>query len=150
MSNLRTWIFRGLIVIVVALIIISWMGPWWTVEITGGVKLPEAVIVHPYGLTLDVAEFEGYVYGAEMPGFFGPLMWTYFCLSIVALIFSLFVKEKEIKIWKLRGALPSWIIGFVGFTCIVVVVTAVIMISIRASDYFDMKLLGHLKYTTIL
>jgi hypothetical protein len=145
MSNLRTWIFRGLVIIVAALIVVSWMGPWWTVDITGGVKLPEAVVVHPYGLTLDVAEFEGFVQGATMPGFFSPLMWTYFGLSILALIFSLFVKNKELKILKIRGSLSSWIIGIVGFSCIVVVIAAATMISIRAADYFDMKLLGTLE-----
>jgi hypothetical protein len=138
-------VFRGLVIIAAVLIVISWMGPWWTVDISGGVKLPNAVVVYPYGLTLDVAEFEGFVQGATMPDFFAPLMWTYFGLALLALIASLFVKDKKIKFMNITGSLPSWIIGVVGFSCIVVVVTAVIVISIRASDYFDMKLLGTLQ-----
>jgi hypothetical protein len=139
---LRTWIFRGLIVIATALLVISFLGPWWIVNVTGEMTMEAPVVVYPYGLQLDLGGYAGYIRGAEMPVWFTPIMWVYLGLVVLFLIFSLFAKESNLKIWKIRTTLPKFIICLVGISYVVVAIAAVTVISIRASDFFDMKLLG--------
>jgi hypothetical protein len=142
---LRAWVFRGLILIVVALIIVSWLAPWWTVSMSGDMFRDNCVVVYPYGIYTDLAEYVDYIAGYEMPVWFGPFMWTYLGIAILLLLFSMFARDKRIKIWKINGTLPSWIIGLVGFSYIVVVIAAVVTITLRAADFYHMKLLEPVK-----
>lgn len=78
-----------------------------------------------------------------MPVWFAPFMWTYLGLVVVALLFSLFAKEKEVKIGRFKSSLPQLIIGLVGFSYIVVAIVAAIYIAVRTGDFFGVKLMGH-------
>jgi hypothetical protein len=100
------------------------------------------VMVYPYALHTDLAEYVDYIAGADMPAWFEPFMWAYFGLVLASLLFSMFAKDKEIKIWKVKGTLPGYIIGVIGFSCIVVAIAAVVTISLRSADFYNMKLLG--------
>ncbi len=139
---MRTWIFRVLIIIAMGMLILSFFSPWWIVNVTGEMTMDSPVIVRPYGLELNLGGYAGYIRGAEMPVWFTPVMWVYFGMVILALIFSLFAKESNVKIWKIRTTLPKFIICLAGISYVVVVIAAVTVISIRASDFFNMKLLG--------
>ena len=139
MSSTRVWLFRGLIIISIALILVSWFQPWWAADIFELSK--NAVIIHPWGLEQHVGEI-GYLPGSEMPAYFAPLMWIYLGLVIALLLFSLFARDKEFNIWKFRFTIPSFIIGFVGFSYIIIVVLAVIVAAIRTGEQQGLHLIG--------
>jgi hypothetical protein len=86
--------------------LISWFLPWWGLNIT---ELGEnAVIIHPWGLEMDLGEMAYVVKGADMPAWFAPLMWIYLGLSILALLFSLFVSSKRsISLGKFKLSIPK-------------------------------------------
>jgi hypothetical protein len=69
-------------------------------------------------------------------------MWTYLGLAIVALLFSLFAKEKTVGFGKFKFKLPTLLIGIVGLSYIIVVITAVVMIAIRSGDFYKTPLMG--------
>lgn len=144
MGNLRAWLFRGLTVIAAALMVVSFILPWWS-SFIDEIQVTVAKIF-PYGLWLDIDEIGGYTYyipGYELPVWFTPVMWTYLGLCIVALIFSLFAKEKTIKLGKLNMTLPQFLVGFVGLSYLVVDIVFVIVATVRVGSYFDgMPLLG--------
>lgn len=144
MGSLRTWLFRGLILIASAFMVISFILPWWSSYIE---EINEIVAkIYPYGLWLNMDEIGGYMYympGAAMPGWFAPAMWFYLGLCILALIFSMFAKEKPISLGKLKMSLPQFVIGFVGISYLVVDIVFIIVASIRTGSFFGgMPLLG--------
>jgi len=141
MNNTRTWLFRFLVIVAAGLMILSWFLPWYVAYAYGYFEVPNGVIIHPYGLELNLGEYAGYARGADMPVWFAPLMWVYLAICIIALISSMWLKHKEIKIGKRTLNLSSLLIGLVGFSYIVVGVLALIVAAIRTGDYFDMKLL---------
>jgi hypothetical protein len=69
-------------------------------------------------------------------------MWAYLGIVIAALLFSLWAKDKDIRIWKAGFKLPSLIIGVAGFSYIVVLVTAAIVATIKTGEVLDMQLIG--------
>ena len=151
MGNAKVWLFRFLVLVVIGLMLVSWFMPWWSIEIY---ELgDDVVVIRPWGLE-DNSE-SGYqpsgdeevlpvtLKGADMPVWFAPAMWTYLGIVVAALLFSLFVKRKELKIWKIKSTLPSLIIGTVGFSYIVVVVLCVIVTAIRTGDFYGVHLMGY-------
>jgi hypothetical protein len=141
MGNARIWIFRLLLLAGVGLLLFSWFQPWWsaTIETIG----ENAAVIRPWTLELNMPEeVLAFVKNADMPAFFAPLMWTYLILAVAALVISLFLKNKEIKLWKIKTTLPSFLITFVGFSYLVVAALAVIVAAIRTGDFYYMKLLG--------
>jgi hypothetical protein len=70
-------------------------------------------------------------------------MWTYLGLVVIALLFSLFAKEKEVKIGKFKSSLPQLIIGLAGFSYVVVAIVAAVFIEVRTGDFYGVKLIGH-------
>jgi hypothetical protein len=97
-------------------------------------------MIYPTHLYLDyeaIGNYIMYIPGAEMPVWFEPLMWTYLGIVLAALLVGLFVKNKGFNIWKIHFRLPSFLIGLVGFSYMVIVVLAVIVAAIRTGDYFS-------------
>ena len=140
MNNLRIWLFRFFILGVIALILVSWFLPWWICDIPTAQLWVE---VRPWGLEHNLGIYSSYIEGSAMPVWFAPFMWTYLGLVVVALLFSMFTKEKEIKLGKFNLSLPHVIIGLAGFSYIVVAIIAAVFISIRTGDFFGVKLIGH-------
>lgn len=140
-ANARVWIFRFLVLAVGGLLVYSWFQPWWSIDVYEIGK--NAVIIHPWGLESHLAA-KDYVYieSAEMPTFFAPIMFTYLGLAIVALFLGVFAKSKVFKIWKFNLTLPGFLVGVVGFSYIIVVVTAVIIAAIRTGDFWEVSLIG--------
>jgi hypothetical protein len=141
MSNARAWIFRGLVVVVAGLMLLSWSMPWWSVDLAELGN--DLVIIHPWGLEEHLEKLAPMIAGAEMPPFFAPFMWTYLGVCMVVLLFSLFVKDIKLSLGRFRLTLPQVLTGGVGLSYIVVVVVAFVYASIRVRDFYDMKLLGY-------
>ncbi len=141
MGNIREWLFRLLVLAAGGLLLLSWFMPWWAADISA--LGPKMLTIRPWGLENRIdPSWAGFVSGAEMPGWFAPLMWAFLGLAIAVLLVSLFIKNKEVKFWRLRFNLPSLTLGLVGFSYIVVAVLAVIVAAIRTGDFYETKLIG--------
>jgi hypothetical protein len=144
MNYFRLWLFRGLVIATAGLMIFSFNQMWWSASIPildrEGANI---VRIYPFGLSHSVpVEYHKYLAGSEMPAFFTPLMWIYLGLCIAALLFSLWAKDRDVRLWRIKFNLPKLIIGLVGFSYMVVVVLAVVVAAIRTGDFFNMHLLG--------
>ncbi|MFC2026999.1 hypothetical protein ACFLUX_03435 [Chloroflexota bacterium] len=146
MLTFRLWLFRVLVIAAGGLLVTSFLLPWWNCWIYE-IGLGEASAeIYVTGLWLDyeaLGTYIKYLPGAEMPGWFAPAMWTYLGLGIAALLFSLWVKDRNVRLLKINFNLPKLIIGLVGLSYIVVVVVAVIIAAIRTGDFFNMHLIGY-------
>lgn len=137
--NAKIWLFRFLTLIGVGFIIVSWLLPWWNCQIE---MIDKWVRIHPWGLENNLGTYAGYIDAAQMPSWFGPLMWGYLGLAIAALLLSMFVKNKEVTFWKIKTTLPSILILIVGITYVIVAIVAAIFATIRLEDFAGMKLIG--------
>jgi hypothetical protein len=144
MGNVRSWIFRILILIGAGLLIFTFLQPWWTAYVEA-LKI-NAVEVYPYGMVSNIPEDYEYLvvgYDQVIPGWFTPFMWAYMGLCVLALIFSLFASSsKKVGFGKLKISLPNALIGVVGLSYIVVVGAALLTISINAGNFYDSELVG--------
>lgn len=141
MGNVRVWLFRVLGLTAAGLFLWSWFKPWWSVYIYE-VRV-EAVVVRPWVLESYVPkDYAHYISSASMPAWFGPAMWIYLGLCIAAIVYSLFFKGKEIKLWKIKSTLPSLIMGVVGFSYMAILGIAVAVIATKSTAFFDTPLVG--------
>lgn len=131
MNRFRVWLFRGLVVVATGLMVVSFVLPWWVAH------APDYgdVTIYPYGLSYDLGIYDPYIKGAEMPGFFAPLIWAYLGICVVALLYGSWLGEKEARIGKFKFKVPKLLIGGVGLSYIVVAVLAVIIAAIRTGDF---------------
>ena len=142
MSRFRVWLFRSLVAIVIVLMLVSWFLPWWVCD-SPELGLYNGVVIHPYGLENNLPQkYAMYIQGADMPVWFGPLMWTYLAVVLIGLIYGSLINKKEIKIFRYNINLPKFLFTFIGLSFIVVVICAYIIGDIRSGDYFDMKFIG--------
>ncbi len=143
MSSTRAWLFRVLVLASGGFLLYSWLAPWWSAFIR---ELPgkEHMVIRPWGLELDnvLDPYMDLAAGWELPSWFPQAMWAYLGIVIAVLLFSLWAKDKDIRIWKAGFKLPSLIIGVAGFSYIVVLVTAAIVATIKTGDVLDMQLIG--------
>ena len=141
MSNARVWLFRVLILAAAGLMLYSWFMPWWMANVFEIAE--DAVVIRPWGLEENLGPMVSMIKGSDMPAFFAPAMWTYLGLAIAALLFALWVKDRDVRLLRINFNLPKFIIGLVGFSYIVVVVLAVIIAAIRTGDFYGLKLIGY-------
>ena len=144
MSSTRAWLFRVLVLASGGLLLYSWFMPWWSAYIRELVG-KEHMVIRPWGLEVDksaLGEYLELVTGYDLPSWFPQAMWAYLGIVIAALLFSLWAKDKDLKFWKVRFTLPSLIIGIVGFSYIVVLVTAAIVATIKTGDAIRRHLIG--------
>ena len=136
MNNLRIWVFRGLVIITICLMVVSWLIPWWSGDIPM-LEAEGALIIHPYGLEENLGNVAAYAAEANMPVWFAPVMWVYLGICIAGLLYGSWrVRiDKEVKLGKFRIKLPELLIGVIGFSYIVVAVLAIIVAAIRTGDY---------------
>jgi len=139
------WIFRVLLVAAAAAMVYSWFSPWWVADIAT-IRGDQDMLLHPWGI-----EAVGQVrMGAdpalyEMPGFFGPFVWTYFGVAMLVLLASLFL-NKHISIGRIRLPLAAVLIVLVGLSYLVAPAAAYVIGGMRASG-LDMEFLGRSEYT---
>jgi hypothetical protein len=144
MSKSRVWLFRGIVVVVVGLMLASWFLPWWAAKFSA-LPVGDAAIIHPFGLWVDVegmGGFAAFIKGAGMPGWFAPLMWTYLGICTVALLYGSWLGEKSVRVGRFYVKLSKLLIGGVGISYIVIAVLAVIVAAIQTGHYYGSHLLG--------
>ncbi|MFZ7133472.1 MAG: hypothetical protein ACOWWR_14065 [Eubacteriales bacterium] len=145
MSLYRAWFFRILIASTIALMIVGWFMDWWACQIYE-IGIMDVVVIHPWGLWMNEDEiglFMSRISGADMPGWFAYVMWAYLAICIVLLLYSMFIKEKTINLFKkIHINLPSLIMIGIGISYIIVVLIALIFAAVRTGDFFDMHLIG--------
>jgi hypothetical protein len=132
MNSVRTWLFRGSIIVAVALMLISWFSPWWNAEIDQ--VGDEAVQIYPYGLHDNMGSLDTFIKGSDMPAWFAPLVFTYLGVNVILLLYSVFrLKDKKTK----------WILVGVGGAYVIFAACAMVFASFRAKDFGMPALLGH-------
>jgi hypothetical protein len=139
------WIFRILVVAATAFMVYSWFQPWWIADIAV-IQGTDDLVLHPWG----IAAVGQVRMGAdpalyEMPGFFGPFVWTYFGVAMLAILVSLFTNVK-ISLGRLRLPLAAVLIILVGLTYLTAVGLAYWIGDMRASG-MDMKFIGRSEFT---
>ena len=139
------WIFRILLVAAAAFMAYTWFQPWWIADIAV-IQGDQDMVLHPWGI-----EAVGQVrMGAdpalyEMPAFFGPFVWTYFGVAMLALLASLFL-TKSVKVGPVRLPLAAVLIILVGLSYLLAVFLAYFIGDVRATG-MDMKFIGRSQYT---
>lgn len=123
MSNVRSWIFRGLVAIGIGGFVTAWILPWWGVYIQA-LGHDDKVRIYPYGLWNNLGGWGGFMGNAgDMPWFFTPLMWVYFGLVIIALLFAVWKMDKSIRLFGRKFNLSKLLVGIVGFSVVVIILT---------------------------
>lgn len=146
--GLGEWIFRILLVAGGAYMVYSWFEPWWSAKI---LVLPgeDHMVMRPWGIEV-VSQVRKNAEASlwSMPWFFGPFMWAYLTVCMLALVASLFVKRQisfaSIKLPKFKLPLATVLIGFVGMSYLVAVVLAYVIGDLRA-EMADSNFIGKSK-----
>ena len=144
MSSFKVWLFRVLVVLSSCFMVVSWFLPWWSasVDTMPGIKDPTVIaVIHPYGLGQQTGSSFLPAGATEMPIWFAPLMWIYLGICVVALLYALWLGEKEFKWGHRKFKLAELFIGGVGLSYILVAVSAIIVAMIRIGEY-GMSLIG--------
>ena len=138
--KVRSILFKFLTVLGIGGLFTGWFIPWWSCHVVG---LEGYVRIRPWGLEHDLGATAGFIMGSDMPGYFAPVMWTFFALSIVALISTLFIKDKKFNmLGKIKISIPGAIIGLVGFSYICVAAIGLIVMAVRTGDFYETHLIG--------
>jgi len=144
-TGMRVWLFHVLVLVAAALFVVSWVIPWWRSNIQ---EAGMFVQIRPWGLEHTLGNYVEYMGGdPRMPGFFAPLMWAYLVLAIAALLVSLFLKERTIKIGKFAFSLPQFLVFAVGASYIIFALVFLVYAYIRVSA-LGVEFLG-ISYVTI-
>jgi hypothetical protein len=141
-SSTGVWLFRILVLAAAGVMLVSWLLPWWNVDIE--MFGNDMVQIRPWGLVMDerLGDFTVLMKGAEMPVWFAPFMWTYFGLCMLALLVGAFIREREIAIGGFKIKLNQLLIGGVGISYFVVGIVTAIFASIRCRQCMGIPLLG--------
>lgn len=141
-NNNKVWLYRGLVVVGAGLMLVTWFMPWWTIDVEGFAC--DVVQIRPWGLEIcdQMGDFEVLMKGAEMPAWFGTLMWVYLGVCMVALVLSLFVRGKGISLGKFKFSLSQLLIGGVGASYVVAGIVAAVYAAYRMKQAFDVPLVG--------
>jgi hypothetical protein len=141
-SSSGVWVFRILVLAAAGVMVVSWLLPWWNVDIE--MFGNDMVQIRPWGLTMDerLGDFTVLMKGSEMPVWFAPFMWVYFGLCMLALLVGAFVGNIEVGIGKFKIQLSQFLIGGVGLSYFVVGIVTYIFASIRCMECMGIPLLG--------
>jgi hypothetical protein len=122
MSTLRSWLFRGLVITVAALMVASWLLPWWG-SWSMQIGRDDVVRIFPYGLWNNLGGWAVFIEGiSEMPVWFTPLMWLFLGLCIVGLAFALWKMNKNVRLMGRNFNLSRLLIGIIGFAWVMVII----------------------------
>ncbi len=132
MKNTRLWIFRVLVVLAAILMVYTWLADWWVADVAE--LSARGVVIHPWGLSLDLSFAQQLVTDVEMPVWFAPFMWAYLVICLALLAFSLFSWGRTITLAKFKFPLPQFLIGLVGVSYIVCALVAVVYASYRMGN----------------
>lgn len=141
--NIRAWIFGGLTLVGVGLFLYTWYQPWWVAYIE---ELQQnGVVIYPHAMVISgtLRNYPQWIVGAEMPGWFFPLMWVYMGVCVLALLMSLFYTEEWFELGRFKVSLAQALIGFAGLAYIIFVVVFPIVVAIRAPEFHGVPLQGN-------
>lgn len=136
MSNFWVWVFRGLVAIAAGLVVISFIMPWWTANLSI-VPIQDPIRIYAYGLRHDMVQLAKYVAADETPFYQSILAFIYLGASVGLMLLSTWLKGKK----------GGWLLGGVGLVYIGWAVVAVILVAIRTGD-FGASLQGQSKIIT--
>lgn len=141
-NNSGIWLFRVLVVAAAGVMLVSWLLPWWSVDIE--MFGNDMVQIRPWGLVMDerLGDFTVLMKGAEMPVWFAPLMWAYLGLCMIALFVGAFFGNREIRLGKFKMWLDQLLIGGVGLSYFVAGIVTAVFGSIRCNALMGIPLLG--------
>ncbi len=114
------WIYRGLVFIGCALMVVSAVLPWWTFRISvslGGAEDPPPVNIYQWGLRHSLVELHEYIVADETPRYQTILAWAYIGVSVVLALWSTWIRGKKGRL--LLGAVGA---GYVAYAAIAVLV----------------------------
>jgi hypothetical protein len=90
MSILKSWLFRILVICAGALMLVSFILPWWTCRFSQ----TTGIWIYGWGLHHNLAQLSAYVSQDITPLYQTILAWVYLGFSIAILISSTFIKRK--------------------------------------------------------
>jgi hypothetical protein len=135
MSNIRSWLFRGLVITGIAGVVTSWLLPWWGVFIWV-LGDEDKVRIFPYGLWEGLGGWAGFMgSAAEMPAFFTPLMWLYLGLIVAALLFAIWKMNKSIRLMGREFNLSRLLVGIVGLSYVVIILSFYFYAKMRVEEF---------------
>jgi hypothetical protein len=133
------WLFRGLVLLGLAMIVVSWFNVWWRADIT--MLGDNWTQIRPYALEMDPF-IKGYLPSARLPDWIPPFVWTFFAVVVACMVLGMFVKEKVLGFGFFKFPLPTWLICGVGVAFIVCAVTMAVYASVEMGKFFGMQLVG--------
>ena len=127
MKNIRFWLLQAFIGIVIALMIVSFIGPWWVAYIESSPNLASVVNVTINLYQWGIPEgMESEYYSADLTPLYQIILARIFlAASIILAIFSSWLKGK-------KGHL---LLGLIGISWIGYGLGALYLISIRTAEY---------------
>ena len=134
MGRYRVWSYRGLVFVAVALMIVSFLLPWWSMGFDIVLGRPDPARIYAYGMRVWIdmpQEIEMYLKGDETPAYQTYVAFGYLTIAAGLAIASV----------KLFGKAGRWLLGGIGATYIAWGIGAIQMILHRITDY-DIQLQG--------
>jgi hypothetical protein len=141
-NSIGRWIFGGLTLVALGLILYTWFQPWWIAFIE---ELQEnGVMIYPHAMNIlgTLRDYPQWIMGSEMPVWFFPAMWLFLTICVFALVASFFFKDEWFRVGKYKVSVVQFLVGLVGFAYVVFVVVFPIVIAIRAPEFGGVKLQG--------
>jgi hypothetical protein len=141
-NNTGRWIFAGVTLVALALILYTWFQPMWVAFIE---ELGEnGVVIYPHAMDIlgRLRDYPQWIVGAEMPVWFWPAMWVYLLICVFSLLAS-FLFQNEYFMWgKKKVYVDQFLVGLIGFGYIVFCIVFPLVISLLAPKFNGVKLQG--------
>jgi hypothetical protein len=121
----------------------AWFQPWWTAYIVELKEIGIAILPHGMQIGGSLRDYPQWLVGADMPAWFFRAMRVYLWVCMAALVLSLFASDKKkIGLSKFKVPLPQALVGAIGLSFIVFVVVFVIVVAMRAPQFYNAPLQG--------
>jgi hypothetical protein len=141
-NNIGRWIFGGVTLVALGLILYTWFQPFWVAFIE---ELGEnGVVIYPHAMNITgtLRDYPQWIVGAEMPVWFWPAMWVYLLICVFSLLASFLFKNEWFRFGKKKVYMDQFLVGLIGFGYIVFVIVFPLVISIMAPRFGGVKLQG--------
>ena len=122
-TGIRTWIFRILVAAVAVFIIIDFIAPWWIIDVfyegTNIIAIKDAVVIHAYGLTTTLVEYEYMAQQYVTPLYQTILAFLFLGVSVLLMLLCT---------WR-KGRKYQFLLGFIGLIYVLYPLGAYMLIS---------------------
>lgn len=136
MNSVRAWVFRALVLIAAAAMVVSFVKPWWSCRIHSvweEQELDKDLEIFAWGFRPDVITLKQYVAGDVTPLSMVRLAWGYLAVSVLLAVGSTWLKDNK----------GRWLLALVGLVYIVYAVAGILWIRQRTWERFGIKLHGY-------